>query len=386
MKPKREVRFARGVGSALVLTMLLLPRARACTIFVLTDGERVLFCNNEDWSNPKTRIWFIPGGTNFNGCVYVGFDNGWAQGGLNTHGLAFDWVAGFKERWDPDPDLKRVRGNPSQRMLETCTTVEEAAAFYRRYREPSFSYAKILVADRTGASAIIGARDGRLQVERSRRSHGFGFGSRTLEDRLAQTPAPTVANARSILTACRQTGPYATKYSNVFDLKSGDLILYPVTGGDGGVGLNLAEELRKGAHYYDLPEIRRQQTQASRPLLVNMQRFPIDALKPVPDREPQVTQRLRTILEEAAGGILRPEDFTEALWVRLAPARAAITADLKAMGALRSLTLVGREDEPGGRVYRYRVEFEKATVIERYLLSPDDRLADIQKEAEEPKP
>jgi hypothetical protein len=31
----------------------------ACTIFVLTDTNRALFCNNEDWSNPKTRIWFI---------------------------------------------------------------------------------------------------------------------------------------------------------------------------------------------------------------------------------------------------------------------------------------------------------------------------------------
>ena len=27
--------------------------------------------------------------------LYVGFDNGWAQGGMNTAGLAFDWVAGY---------------------------------------------------------------------------------------------------------------------------------------------------------------------------------------------------------------------------------------------------------------------------------------------------
>ena len=32
--------------------------ASACTIFVLTDKDRALFCNNEDWSNPNTRIWF----------------------------------------------------------------------------------------------------------------------------------------------------------------------------------------------------------------------------------------------------------------------------------------------------------------------------------------
>jgi hypothetical protein len=44
-----------------------------------------------------------------------------------THreGLAFDWVAGYKEKWEPDPKLKRVKGNPAERMLESCATVEE---------------------------------------------------------------------------------------------------------------------------------------------------------------------------------------------------------------------------------------------------------------------
>ena len=78
------------------VTCFAVPRADACTIFVLTDTNHAIFCNNEDWSNPKTRIWFVPAGTNYFGCAYVGFDNGFAQGGLNTEGLAFDWVAGPK--------------------------------------------------------------------------------------------------------------------------------------------------------------------------------------------------------------------------------------------------------------------------------------------------
>src|SRR5947209_17070321 len=82
-------------------------RVTACTIFVLTDTNRALFCNNEDWSNPKTRIWFVPATPKHYGAVYVGFDNGWAQGGLNTEDLAFDWVAGFKEVWNADPSVPR---------------------------------------------------------------------------------------------------------------------------------------------------------------------------------------------------------------------------------------------------------------------------------------
>src|SRR5262249_2300843 len=67
-------------GLCLILLLFLSLPVRACTIFVLTDKDRTFFYNNEDWSNPKTRIWFIPAGDNYLGCVYVGFDNGVAQG------------------------------------------------------------------------------------------------------------------------------------------------------------------------------------------------------------------------------------------------------------------------------------------------------------------
>src|ERR1051325_11148848 len=83
------------INIALALILLASRPVQACTIFVLTDTNRVLFCNNEDWSDPKTRIWFVPGNNEHYGGVYVGFDNDYAQGGLNTAGLAFDWGGGY---------------------------------------------------------------------------------------------------------------------------------------------------------------------------------------------------------------------------------------------------------------------------------------------------
>src|ERR1017187_4027743 len=127
-----KLQMIRRAGMALVLAGLAfvsLPMP-ACTIFVLTDTNRALFCNNEDWSNPKTRIWFLPAGRGYYGAVYVGFDDGYAQGGLNTEGLACDWVAGYTEQWQPDPHVPTARGNSGQRMLETCTTIADAIAFY----------------------------------------------------------------------------------------------------------------------------------------------------------------------------------------------------------------------------------------------------------------
>jgi len=45
--------------------------------------------------------------------------------------------------------MKPVNGNPAERMLESCVTVDEDWAFFERHWEPSFSYAKILVRPRS---------------------------------------------------------------------------------------------------------------------------------------------------------------------------------------------------------------------------------------------
>ena len=190
----------------------------ACTIFVLSDGNRALFFNNEDWLNPKTRVWFVPAGTGHYGCAYVGFDDGRAQGGLNTKGLAFDWVAGYVERWEPGPGMEKVRGNPSERMIETSATVEDAIAFFRTHREPDFSRARILVADSAGASAVIEAKDGKMHVQRANRSRGFGYCDPRLQGMLTRSHEPTVANGAAILHACIQKVETATKYVSA-DLK-----------------------------------------------------------------------------------------------------------------------------------------------------------------------
>jgi hypothetical protein len=384
-----KLRFARVAGRAcgflLPLLIFATTDVQACTIFVLTDAHRALFCNNEDWLNPQTRIWFVPAGAGYQGCGYLGFDDGWAQGGLNTQGLAFDWVAGFMERWERDPAMKGVRGNPSQRMLETCTTVEEATAFYRTHWEPGFSRARILVADRTGASVIIGAKDGRLQVEKDRQSLGFGYGRRTLDEMLAKSSAPTVANGVAILRACLQAGKYATKYSNVFDLNSGDIFLFMSPDQDAGVKLNLAVELAKGAHYYDLPQVRRQLAQPLLPLVNNLKRFLLDDFRPVPDREPQITEHIRATLQDALGGTMRPNDYTPELWKDLSPAQKDLQTDLNRLGELISLTLVESTDEDDRRSYRYLAEFGKARALQHFVLDAHHKVALIQSEGSENK-
>jgi hypothetical protein len=373
---------------ALVLACLTFASwpAQACTIFVLTDTNRALFCNNEDWSDPKTRIWFLPAGEGYHGAVYVGFNNGWPQGGMNTEGLAFDWVAGYTEQWKPDPHLPVARGSSGQRMLETCATVDDAIAFYRKHNEPSFWRSKILVADRTGASVIIGVRDGQLTVEPDNQCRGFGFGHQTLDAALAKHPEPTVAEGFKILRDCRQSGDYATKYSNIYDLKSGDVFLYPFPGHDDEVTLNLAVELKKGAHYYEMSKINEQLTEAPLPLPVNMKRFPIDEYKPIPDKEPEVTAHLRAMIQDAAAGTPHVADYTAEAWKIVSAKQKQTQADLKKVGDVISLTLVDRSDGNGMHTNRYRVEFSQATAILRVAFDNQDKLADAETELAEMKP
>ena len=243
---------------------------QACTIFVLTDTNRVLFCNNEDATSPMTRIWFVPASEGRYACAYVGFDNSWGQGGLNTEGLAYDWVAGWNETWEPEAGQARIEGNPAERMLATCATLDEAVAFFRKHHEPAFGYARILVADKTGASAMIRAKDGKLFVDPANQCRGFGYGQRTLNRMLAVSSEATVTNGMNILRACAQ--PLGTRYSNVFDLHSGDIIIFRPSEAE--MKLNLAVELKKGAHFYDIPKLGYQLTQAPQPL-AGMTRFEI---------------------------------------------------------------------------------------------------------------
>jgi hypothetical protein len=255
---------------------LAIPSARACTIFTISDGERIVCCQNEDFSNPRTRIWFVPGSGTRHGCVYLGFDDGWGQNALNDKGLAYGWVAGFKEEWPRQSEMKTVDGNPCQRMLESCTTVEEAVAFFERHWEESFSYGRLLVADRTGKSVILRANDGKLHAPIVARSQGMGhrFGMRGDEatPMLAKISKATLADAARLLEFTRQEGVNATKYSVVFDLKSCGIWLYRFPKQTEPVRFDLRQELDKGPHYYDIPELREQQKQALRPLTVEMKK------------------------------------------------------------------------------------------------------------------
>ncbi|WP_162389842.1 carcinine hydrolase/isopenicillin-N N-acyltransferase family protein [Spirosoma endbachense] len=388
-KPKvcNNYRKSRGFGCwwyvCLVIVCALTPveAAFSCTIFVLTDAKRTLFFNNEDYSNPATRIWFQPATKDYYGCAYLGFNDGWAQGGVNQYGLAFDWVAGANEAYTPASNLKSLQGNAAERMLESCRTVNDAITFYQRYAEPGFASASMLIADKTGASVIISAQDEQLHFNQSHQSRGFGYGNESLKKMLTPTLSPSIQNGLPILKACRQEGIYATKYSSVYDLTKGDISLVSLTDKGERVTLNLPTELKKGGHYYDIPAIGQQRLLPLMPLVAGMNRYLWEGYEPFPADEPVTTNLVQEVIKKTQAGTLRPDDFTPEFWKVLAPIQKDIQSDLRRLGTLLSVRLLERKQS--SRLYL--MDYQNATVLQRFELDSLNRIASIKSEAAEMK-
>lgn len=342
--------------------------SRACTIFVLTDAEETLFFNNEDWKNPVTRIWFIPGGADFYGAVYVGFDNGIGQGGMNTEGLALDWVSGYRDAWNETPGLTDIRGDYTKRVLERCATVEEAVAFIRKHPHPELRRARPLIADKSGASVIVGVRNGEIFFDREHTSRGFGFANQQMRKLQSEAPAPSIDNGFDLLRSCEQRGQTPTRYSNAFDLRQGTIHVRHESATRIAT-LNLDEELKRGPHYYVIKDLHREEGPESEPLELNMNRHPLDLYPPLEDQDPVLNQRIRQLVEDLRQGEPNPKHYTAEAWKEIQPETEDIRRELAALGPLRSIKLAQVIEEGDAKHCVYRMEFQRALILHKFVLN-----------------
>ena len=139
-----------------------------CTIFSIVRDGKVFVGNNEDERREWTaKSWFVKPQDGKYGCVLFGWADGWAQGGMNDKGLFWDWVAGYKADWEPSPEKRDHFGSLSYKIIRECATVKEAVETCRLYNQSSFAYARVMFVDRTGDSAIVGWKKGKMRVMRN---------------------------------------------------------------------------------------------------------------------------------------------------------------------------------------------------------------------------
>ena len=98
-------------------------------------------------------------------------------------------------------------------------------------------------------------------------------------------------------------------------------------------------------------------------------------LKPIPDTNPGVQERIRRLLDQARTGALTPQEFA---YVRVGffPGAAKRYAEiLNDVGPLQSVTLLESRGLGDDRVYTYDLTFAKRELRLRLAIAPDDRIA-----------
>lgn len=137
-------------------------------------------------------------------------------------------------------------------MLQTCANVEEAIKYYSEVNEPGFGWAKTMLIDKTGASAIIGWNSEKNELEVIRKKGNYqimGYGVFE-EDTLKEISVdPTVDKFYKML--CKINNHAA--YQNIYDLQKGE-VYFTCFEYLSLKKINLEEELAKGAHVCNLPD------------------------------------------------------------------------------------------------------------------------------------
>ena len=111
-----------------------------------------------------------------------------------------------------------------------------------------------------------------------------------------------------------------------------------------------------------------------------MEGSPLDKYQPIPDKEPKVTEHVRAMVQDVTDGTIHFNDYTEDMWKEAALELKNTQAQIKSFGRMASLTLVDRSEEGGRRTYRYRAEFEKTTILQRFVFDEQGKLAASQTE------
>ena len=101
----------------------------------------------------------------------------------------------------------------------------------------------------------------------------------------------------------------------------------------------------------------------------------VPVLRPIEDRDPQVTARCTRLLEQARAGALVPADFAH-MQAGFFPAGAkAIQEQLRTLGQAQRMTLVSRAELGDDRVFTYEVAFGSLTMLYQVAFAPNGSAA-----------
>lgn len=248
--------------------------SKACTVFSASQGDVILAAANKDWDNINTRILFLPASDGKYGRVYFGYQvsQGFQNsGGMNDQGLWYDG-ASLPERTDIKNHYNKptVKGELCEKALEECASVDEVIQMYTKYYSPHWQ-GHSMWADKYGNSVIIeyGEKDvvfirkhsdyqvmTNFYVSDTTNARWYNcYCFNTAEYMLKNGNDISLDLFRSTLDAVHAEGLMPTVYSNIYDLKNGDIYVFNFHNYNEFVKLNLEEQFKKGEQYFKLPQL-----------------------------------------------------------------------------------------------------------------------------------
>jgi len=245
----------------------------ACTVVIKANDQAILVGNNEDYIEPRTKIWFFPPADESHGFMIWGFGRYLygSQGGMNDQGLFVDILAVGLTGWKHDPGKPDFGNDEIQHILKHFATVDEVVEFFQQY-DVDLSYARFVLADARGQSAIVEWGRDRLQIIFKKEDYQIAtnfvqseFDSpeeypcqryKVAAQILQRQEIPTVDLIRRVLSAtCFEAYYCRTLYSTICDLKKKKVYLYHFHNFQEVVIFDLKEELPKGGRSYAIPAL-----------------------------------------------------------------------------------------------------------------------------------
>lgn len=270
----------RPFGLLFLILFLSFPYSRkglSCSGYKITKGNRTFVgCNHDTWFTTP-HIWFENSISGKYGAAFTGarFDgaNGYApQSGMNTMGLAFERLASSHPFQKKFSHKKKIT-NPTKYLkdiLHSCKSVEEVAAFIRKYDFSYFLADIFIYVDKSGKYLIVepytltighnptyvisnfcpSITDKKTAHKLDRYRNGVSFLKNGFDTTLSFCKVLS-----DTMHVCRNKIGDGTLISSIWDLKKGVVNLYFYHDYNTTVQFNLIEELEKGNHILSIESL-----------------------------------------------------------------------------------------------------------------------------------
>lgn len=267
----------------LLVTLALIisqNKIKACSMYKITvDGKTMVGCNHDAWlTTPK--IWFENAkqqneyGAVFTGSREVYPSRTTPQSGMNTVGLAFSRLASFyPKKNNPFKNRLKITNEADylSEILHKCATVKEVKKHIEQYDHSFFLSDVFIYIDSLGDYLIVepyNLIEGNnpnyvlanfcpsiTENDQARKFDRYRKGEDFLRTHITTASLDFCTALSDTMSVCRRRNRDGTLITSIFDNKEKTASIYFYHNFDTLVQYSLTEELSKGDHILNIPEI-----------------------------------------------------------------------------------------------------------------------------------